>query len=981
MNTSHNYRTATLLSAFTALTLTTSSFAGFDQMPNGHQVFFYNENGAMTLDLPASTSPYIIDIPAYSNDTPYSINLAEIAPSNLHWINTVTPTTINLDGKVSFIVNGDTLNSLFDNSKSSFTNRFSLIKSHTDGALNVNVAPNSILHLTSYGVNAALFDKAGGDLHFSNLAGTLSLSTYKHGGKNPLARAIYNQDQNIIIDNFAGHISVSGHNGEDSISATGMYAKETIQINHFTDAGKITIQAEGVVNGLRARNLNIKNYDGEIDLYTNNSSISFGGGMYADNINIDTFSQTGIIKLKNIKDDFAAINGIMGLSINDSFAGKILIDTKEDAREVSGIQSFHGLIKINDFADTGLININATNGEITGLKAINQKVQIDSFAGNIHLYTQENGNIHGIHSQNDDVEISTFSGGISLDGSGSMCGIKSAHAIHIDHFTETAQINITNGGDTYEHAYGLYAAETNRNGNGIFFNNTFAGDISVQNGYAAIAAIGGVVKFNNISEQSTISVTGNQGSRGPCGIVAGIDTNGIANSDSDIIVEGILAGDIDVTNPEGPKATAIAATRDIKIKTIGHQSTISVEATNSYPFPNVFGLYAYNKIDIEHMAGTVTSTISGHEDKHGNGRVYGIFGTNGIDIDNLSGTVTANAQSLQDKVYAIHSLSNLNLKNITGTIKVNVSDKVLSSAAITTEYLYIPEIWRSYISDDFVHLNSGANIIGDIRLGFHRTDDQDNMIEQGDVLKLTGNGGFNHDLFGIDTINVESYNGESGLWTLNLVSAPDADDYQRNTVEQLNINDGYFASKNLLANYLNISEDGGFYIHIDDEFTPFAVTENITLAGNLLVDADTDDFVDADQTYTLLTAESITGTFDNLDVALNAAQTLIIEYTPTSVIGFSAYNGDTDLSGHIDDKDYANIAASYFSTDNNFTWAEGDFNYDGLVNDQDLELMTAYTGYSLSELQNMISTIPEPTTFTLFSLAAVPLLRRRKYSA
>jgi hypothetical protein len=100
------------------------------------------------------------------------------------------------------------------------------------------------------------------------------------------------------------------------------------------------------------------------------------------------------------------------------------------------------------------------------------------------------------------------------------------------------------------------------------------------------------------------------------------------------------------------------------------------------------------------------------------------------------------------------------------------------------------------------------------------------------------------------------------------------------------------------------------------------------------------------------------------------------------------YNGDANLSGHVDADDYFQIDSHYNKSANSVKlWINGDFNYDGKINGDDYMLIdNAYVGqgapFSTSGLPGGlpggVSAVPEPASLGLIGMAAVGLFGRRR---
>ena len=102
------------------------------------------------------------------------------------------------------------------------------------------------------------------------------------------------------------------------------------------------------------------------------------------------------------------------------------------------------------------------------------------------------------------------------------------------------------------------------------------------------------------------------------------------------------------------------------------------------------------------------------------------------------------------------------------------------------------------------------------------------------------------------------------------------------------------------------------------------------------------------------------------------------------------YYGDTNLDGKVDGSDYSRIDNGYLT--HTTGWYNGDFNYDGVVNGSDYTLIDNAFNSQGTQLTSQIadptasitaqlagtSTVPEPATLGMISLAALSFLGRRR---
>jgi hypothetical protein len=109
----------------------------------------------------------------------------------------------------------------------------------------------------------------------------------------------------------------------------------------------------------------------------------------------------------------------------------------------------------------------------------------------------------------------------------------------------------------------------------------------------------------------------------------------------------------------------------------------------------------------------------------------------------------------------------------------------------------------------------------------------------------------------------------------------------------------------------------------------------------------------------------------------------------SQVLLASAYVGDVNLDGLVDELDYANVVGNMGLT--GASWFDGDINHDGVVTLADFELVKQHLGLGSggalgeplamipwsAQLATSLVAVPEPGTLSLSLLAASLLLRRR----
>ena len=295
-----------------------------------------------------------------------------------------------------------------------------------------------------------------------------------------------------------------------------------------------------------------------------------------------------------------------------------------------------------------------------------------------------------------------------------------------------------------------------------------------------------------------------------------------------------LAGEISVEAGKGTDgnsgAYGLRTSGNMTVGDIAGTAIVSAKGEGGY----VFGVQASNiEIGSETLGGDmaghifVNAKMVGESDEQYQDRLSGTHDVAGILAVGLTGDDTTGAITIHgnlsgniyaagnDKVYGICALGKLQLDNVTGTIAANLADPNGHAAAITTEKWEGTE-WRSNAdTNDTVTLSTGANIVGDIRLG-------DDKGADGDVLQLRGSGAFNYDLYGVDTLslmqNPQGNSSQNAIWQLACTSYDDAT--QKNVINSLRVGYGLLGvGKKMKINTGQVGEDGGLFFNLYEDGT------------------------------------------------------------------------------------------------------------------------------------------------------------------
>ncbi|MCG8615164.1 MAG: dockerin type I domain-containing protein, partial [Desulfobacterales bacterium] len=170
-----------------------------------------------------------------------------------------------------------------------------------------------------------------------------------------------------------------------------------------------------------------------------------------------------------------------------------------------------------------------------------------------------------------------------------------------------------------------------------------------------------------------------------------------------------------------------------------------------------------------------------------------------------------------------------------------------------------------------------------------------------------------------------------------------------------------------------------------------AVTGAAQLDGGLHINQDSP--VVLGHYYKILTADSVTGTFDHsqitgTELTLTPNTAVAVLYLDNGTDGnadidlvriLATYEGDANGDGIVNPTDLASLTLNWLGTGQ--TWQGGDFNYDGTVNPTDLAAMTLNWLNSVTLVDGDSSGgggVPEPTALALLGLGTVALMRRRR---
>ncbi|MCC6682453.1 MAG: hypothetical protein IT445_16255 [Phycisphaeraceae bacterium] len=175
----------------------------------------------------------------------------------------------------------------------------------------------------------------------------------------------------------------------------------------------------------------------------------------------------------------------------------------------------------------------------------------------------------------------------------------------------------------------------------------------------------------------------------------------------------------------------------------------------------------------------------------------------------------------------------------------------------------------------------------------------------------------------------------------------------------------------------------------DTAHDQLAVIGNVALAGTLALELLDAYIPNLGDTFTILTANSIAGTFATVTgVTISDHLSLAVTYADTAVTVTAALPGDAGLDGMVNLPDLQILGDHWQST--TATWATGDFTGDGVVNLADLQIIGDNWGYGTSSdlpfddalplagLPGAGVGVPEPVSAGLLGMGLLVVILRHR---
>lgn len=177
-----------------------------------------------------------------------------------------------------------------------------------------------------------------------------------------------------------------------------------------------------------------------------------------------------------------------------------------------------------------------------------------------------------------------------------------------------------------------------------------------------------------------------------------------------------------------------------------------------------------------------------------------------------------------------------------------------------------------------------------------------------------------------------------------------------------------------IENYTQ-AEDG--ILEIDllslSDYDSLVIDNNISLAGDLLINLDPSLALSENDTFTILTCTNLTGEFDLIlgDLTYgDLSLTVIYDYTADTVSLLAAslsVAGDANRDGRVDGSDVTILAGNWQAgvVGGGATWEMGDFNGDGKVDGSDVTILA---GNWQAGVTTAAAAVPEPSTLVLLAI-------------